>query len=218
MIQNKKIDHTNDFVRSIFFIFKEETTVMNRSKHIRALCECAILLALAVVLSFVKLAQLPFDGSITLASMLPICLVSIKYGLKWGLGTAFLYSWTQILQGGVFSWGLTPGMLIASLLLDYIVAFTVLGLAGLFRKKGFGGMVAGIAFACTLRFLTHFAAGVFLWANYEKFIAFGVEWVNHPVLYSICYNGIYMLPDTAIVIAVAILLLKIPQTKKILEA
>ncbi len=191
---------------------------MKRSKSIRALCECAVMLALAVVLSFVKFAQLPFDGSITLASMLPICLVSIKYGITWGLGTAFCYSWTQILQGGVFSWGLTPTMLIGSLLLDYIVAFTVLGLAGLFRKKGFAGQMLGITLACVLRFGVHFLAGIILWANYAEFVAFGAEWVNQPVLYSLCYNGIYMLPDTAIVLAVAALLLRIPQTKRILEA
>ena len=83
--------------------------------RIFTLCECAIMLALSVVLSYVKIFSLPFDGSITLFSMLPICLVSIKYGLKWGLGTAFCYSWFQILQGGVFAWGLTPTMLIASL-------------------------------------------------------------------------------------------------------
>ncbi len=191
---------------------------MKQSKNIRALCECAVMLALAVVLSFVKFAQLPFDGAITLASMLPICLVSIKYGLGWGLGTAFCYSWTQILQGGVFSWGLTPGMLIGSLLLDYIVAFTVLGLAGIFRKKGFAGQMLGIALACVLRFVVHFLAGIILWANYAEFVAFGAEWVNQPVLYSLCYNGIYMLPDTAIVLVVAALLLRIPQTKRILEA
>lgn len=189
-----------------------------RSKATRALCECAVMLALAVVLSFVKFFQLPFDGSITLASMLPICLVSIKYGLKWGLGTAFCYSWTQILQGGVFSWGLTPVMLIGSLFLDYIIAFTVLGLAGLFRKKGFWGQIIGITLACVLRFLVHFLAGIILWANYAEFVAFGVEWVNQPVLYSICYNGIYMLPDTAIVLVLAVLLLRIPQTKRLLEA
>ena len=189
-----------------------------RSKTTRARCECAVMLALAVVLSFVKFFQLPFDGSITLASMLPICLVSIKYGLKWGLGTAFCYSWTQILQGGVFSWGLTPMMLLSSLLMDYIIAFTVLGLAGLFRKKGFWGQIAGIALACVLRFLVHFLAGIILWANYAEFVAFGVEWVNQPVLYSICYNGVYMLPDTAIVLVLAVLLLRIPQTKRLLEA
>ena len=115
-----------------------------RIKHVRALCECAILLALAVVLSYIKFWQLPFDGSITLFSMLPICLVAIKYGWKWGLGTAFCYSWFQILQGGVFGWGLTPVMLIGSLFLDYILAFTVLGLAGVFRKRGYLGMLGGI--------------------------------------------------------------------------
>ncbi len=188
------------------------------SKNIRAMCECSIMLALAVVLSFIKFFQLPFDGSITLCSMLPICLVSIKYGLGWGLGTAFLYSWTQILQGGVFGWGLTPEMLVASLFLDYIIAFTVLGLAGLFRKKGFWGKICGITLACFLRFLTHFLAGIILWAKYEEFVAFGTTWVNQPVLYSICYNGIYMLPDTVIVVVVAVILFKLPQTQKLLEA
>ena len=187
-----------------------------KSTRIFALCECAIMLALAVVLSYVKIFSLPFDGSITLFSMLPICLISIEYGLGWGLGTAFCYSWFQILQGGVFAWGLTPGMLIASLFLDYILAFTVLGLAGLFRKKGLLGMVLGIVMVCALRFLVHFVAGVVLWANLEQFVAFGKEWVNRPALYSICYNGIYMLPETIMTSVGAWILLKIPQMKRIL--
>ena len=193
-----------------------KTQLASRITRIIALCECALMLALAVVLSYIKFWQLPFDGSITLFSMLPICLVSIKYGLKWGLGTAFCYSWFQILQGGVFAWGLTPTMLIASLFLDYILAFTVLGLAGLFRKKGLLGMVMGIVMVCALRFLVHFVAGVVLWANLEQFVAFGKEWVNRPALYSICYNGIYMLPETVMTSIGAWLLLKIPQMKRIL--
>ena len=182
----------------------------------RALCECAILLALAVVLSYIKLFQLPFDGSITLFSMLPICLVSIKYGIKWGLGTAFCYSWFQILQGGVFAWGLTPWMLIASLLLDYILAFTVLGLAGLWRKKGTWGVVGGVALVCAIRFVVHFIAGVVLWANLAEFVAFGETWVNRPVLYSICYNGIYMLPETVLTVGMAAVLFCVPQMKKLI--
>ncbi len=190
-----------------------------RSKvNINALCECSILLALAWALSYCKpFPELPYGGAITIASMLPICLASIKHGIGWGLITAFCYSWTQILQGGVFAWGLTPGMLIASLLLDYIIAFTVLGLAGLFRKQGLVGKLGGILMVCFLRFLTHFIAGIVLWANFDQFIAFGAEWINQPVLYSLCYNGIYMLPDTAIVMVVAVLLFRLPQTKKILE-
>ena len=188
-----------------------------KSTRIFALCECAIMLALSVVLSYIKIFTLPFDGSITLFSMLPICLISIKYGIAWGLGTAFCYSWFQILQGGVFAWGLTPTMLIASLFLDYILAFTVLGLAGLFRKKGLLGMVLGIVMVCALRFFVHFVAGVVLWANLEEFVAFGKEWINRPVLYSICYNGIYMLPETVFTTLGAFILFRVPQFKRILS-
>ena len=164
-----------------------------RSKTTRALCECAVMLALAVVLSFVKFFQLPFDGSITLASMLPICLVSIKYGLKWGLGTAFCYSWTQILQGGVFSWGLTPMMLLSSLLMDYIIAFTVLGLAGIFVDKGMSGVIGGTVLAVFLRFVSHVFSGVFIFASAGKLWE-GFE-TSNTWLYSIVYNGCYMLPE-----------------------
>ena len=187
-----------------------------RNTRTRALCECGIMLALAIALSYIKFFELPFDGSITLFSMLPICLVAIKYSWKWGLCTAFCFSWFQILQGGVFGWGLTPVMLIGSLFLDFILAFTVLGFAGIFRKKGYLGMLCGIALVCVLRFLVHFLAGIILWANFEEFMAFGVEWINRPVLYSICYNGVYMLPETVLTVGVAAILLKIPQIKKLL--
>ena len=183
----------------------------------RALCESAILLALAVTLALVsKLIpfQLPFGGSITLFSMLPVCLISIKYGIKWGLGAAFCFSWFQILEGDVFGWGLTPVMLIASLLLDYILAFTVIGLAGLFRKSGRIGIICGVAMACALRFLVHFLSGIILWANLEAFMAFGQEWINRPVLYSICYNGVYMLPETVLTVVAAVLIFNVPQIQK----
>ena len=130
--------------------------VQSRSQQIRTLCECALMIALAVGLSYIVLIRMPFDGTVTAFSMLPICLISVRHGIKWGLGSAFCYSWFQILQGGVFGYGLTPGMLIASLFLDYILAFTVLGLAGLFRRKGIPGMVGGIVMVCVLRFLVHF--------------------------------------------------------------
>ncbi len=189
-----------------------------KHKRLVALCESAILLALSVVLSYIKFFELPFDGSITLFSMLPVSLVAIKYGWKWGLGTAFCFSWFQILQGGVFGWGLTPGMLIGSLLLDYILAYTVLGFAGIFRKKGYWGMLGGITLVCVLRFFIHFLAGIILWANFEQFEAFGQVIQNNPVLYSICYNGVYMLPETVLTVVVAAILLKIPQIKRLIAA
>ncbi len=190
--------------------------VQSRSQQIRTLCECALMIALAVGLSYIVLIRMPFDGTVTAFSMLPICLISVRHGIKWGLGSAFCYSWFQILQGGVFGYGLTPGMLIASLFLDYILAFTVLGLAGLFRRKGIPGMVCGIVMVCVLRFLVHFVSGVVLWANYEQFMAFGVEWINRPVLYSICYNGAYMLPETVLTVIGAVLLFQVPQFRRIM--
>ena len=189
---------------------------MKRTRTL-ALVECALLLAVAVALSYVKLFSLPFDGSITLLSMLPICLVAIRHGTAWGLGTAFAYSWFQILQGGVFAWGLTPAMLIGSLLLDYILAFTVLGLAGIFRRHGTVGILLGVALVCLLRFLSHFLAGVILWANLEEFVAFGREWVGRPWLYSLCYNGVYMLPETVFTVLGAFVLFRVPQMKRLLQ-
>ena len=194
--------------------FLKMNRVQSRSQQIRALCECALMIALAVGLSYIVLIRMPFDGTVTAFSMLPICLISVRHGIKWGLGSAFCYSWFQILQGGVFGYGLTPGMLIASLFLDYILAFTVLGLAGLFRRKGIPGMVCGIVMVCVLRFLVHFVSGVVLWANYEQFMAFGVEWINRPVLYSICYNGAYMLPETVLTVIGAVLLFQVPQFRR----
>jgi len=143
-------------------------------------------------------------------------LISFKHGIKWGLGTAFCYSWFQILQGGVFGWGLTPLMLIGSLLLDYILAFTVIGLAGVLRKKGFAGMMAGIVLVSALRFLSHFLSGIILWANLEQFVAFGQEWVNRPLLYSLVYNGSYMLPELILTVVGAAILLKIPQLRRLI--
>lgn len=174
-----------------------------------------MMLALSIALSFAVIYELPWGGSVTLFSMLPVMLISIRHGLKWGLPTAFLYAWFQILDGRVFTWGLTPAMLIGSLLLDYIVAFTVLGLAGLFRRYGVKGCLAGIVLAAVLRFASHFASGVILWANYEEFVAFGTAFLNRPVLYSFLYNGSYMLPELVLTIAGACVLFYVPQAKKL---
>jgi len=190
---------------------------MKSKSYLIKLTVSAVMLALAFGLSYVRIFKLPYDGSVTLFSMLPIVIVSVKFGLAWGLGTAFCYSWLQILQGHVFSWGLTPAMLVGSLFLDYIIAFTIIGLAGIFRKKGIPGIIWGTALACILRFISHFTAGVVLWANYKEFVAFGQSWVGHPVLYSLVYNGAYMLPETILTIVGIVLLTKLPQIEKIMR-
>ncbi len=193
------------------------TSQASRSQeHIRALAEAAVMLALSIPLGYIKVWQMPFGGSVTLLSMLPLCLVSIKNGVGWGLATAFAYSLFEMLTGGVFSWGLTPLMLVGSLFLDYFVAFTVVGLAGILRHYGYGGALGGVALAVTLRFLVHFLAGVVLWAELGEFVAFGNEWVNKPFLYSLVYNGAYMLPELVFTVAGTAALLASPQMRKVM--
>ena len=161
-----------------------------QSKKVRIMVEGAVMLALATALSFIQIYKLPWGGSITLLSMLPIVLFSIRRGVAMGLAVSFLFSLIQLFQGimdGLFGWGLTPGMLVACIFIDYIFAFTVLGLAGVFRKKGTAGWISGIAIAIALRFVMHFLSGVVIWKS------FGELWegfsTDSSVLYSILYNG-----------------------------
>lgn len=187
-----------------------------QSKRTRILVEGAVMLALATALSYIRIYKLPWGGSITLFSMLPIVLFSIRRGLKAGLAVSFLFSLIQFFQGigdGLFGWGLTPFMLIACILLDYIIAFTVLGLGGLFRKKKTAGWIGGIVIAIALRFVMHFLSGVVIWES------FGELWegfsTDSTVLYSLLYNGSYMLPELVITTVVAVLLLNIPHVRKL---
>lgn len=181
----------------------------------RALVESAVMVALSAVLSMIKVWEMPLGGSITLLSMLPVMLISIRHGIGWGLGAGFVYSFTQILTGGVFGWGLTPAVLIGALLLDYMLAFTVLGVAGIFSKKGSAGILCGVTLSCVLRFLCHFLSGVILWTNFEKFELFGNIIAGNPYLYSLCYNGFYMLPETVITLIGAFIIFKVGAGKKL---
>ena len=122
-----------------------------KNKKLQTLCVCAIMIALSTALSLIKIWNMPWGGSITLLSMLPVALVSIMFGVKQGLFSAFIYSCIQLVFGitmdGLLGWGLSAEMLIACILLDYIAAFTVIGLSGLFSKKGISGVVSGTVLA-----------------------------------------------------------------------
>ena len=184
------------------------------------LVEGAIMLALAIVLSMITPFQkiLPFGGSITLASMLPICLFSIRHGVLNGLGVSFLFAVFQFAQGaikdGLFAWGLELGMLLLCILLDYFLAYTVLGLAGMFRKKGTAGAIAGVSVALVLRFICHFLSGVIVFASSGK-IWDDLDFVaDNKYIYSLFYNGAYMLPELIITVVLTVILVNIPQIKQ----
>lgn len=174
--------------------------------HIRMLCEGALMVALAQVLSYVKLAEAPNGGSITPA-MFPILFFAVRWGWRPGLLAGFLFGLLQLMYDGAYAWGWQ------SMLLDYLAAFTPLGLAGLFKGKKWG-LFAGTVVGCAGRFVIHYISGVTVY----KILA-PTEFLNwtfsSPALYSLVYNGSYMLPNTLIALVLAAALYK-PLQKYIL--
>lgn len=177
---------------------------MNQTKKKRLLMisESAIMLALATVLSMIPFLQLPMGGSITIFSMLPVLIIAYRYGMKWGFLVGITYGLIQMVLGlNNLTYATSPWAVICIILFDYLVAFSVLGFGGLFRKLKIQsvGFALGTAIACTLRFLCHFITGVTVWDMYAE---------DMPVaLYSLIYNGSYMLPETAITIVIGVILM-----------
>ena len=184
----------------------------------RMLVEGAVMVALATVLSFLKIVKFPWGGSITVLSMLPIVVFALRHGLAAGLGVSFTYSVIQLGQGilvdGLLGWGLTPVALICCILLDYIGAFSVLCISGVFGNKKLSRMVGGVILAMLLRFLLHYISGVAI------FHSFGELWngfsTDNTWLYSLLYNGAYMLPETVFTTAGAVILFRTPQMRRML--
>ena len=127
---------------------------MQTSKSIR-LTESAIMLAFATVLSLIKIVDMPFGGSVTACSMLPILIIAYRYGTKWGLFTAFAASLLQMLMGlNSFSYVTSTRALIAVAVFDFLLAFMAMGLGGVFRKvisSQSGALAAGAVLACFIR-------------------------------------------------------------------
>lgn len=169
----------------------------------------AIMIALSTVLSFLQVYKLPLGGSITVFSMVPVCMIGIMYGVKNAILPCVLYGAIQMAVGGVFGWGLTPAILIGCIVFDYLLAFGVLCFSGAFRKNGYVGIILGIVLACVLRFASHLVSGFVLFRNFEVF--------NNPYIYSVAYNGSYMLPELILTVIGAVLLFKTPIIKKLIK-
>lgn len=170
-----------------------------KKTNVRALSECGIMIAFSLVLSLITLGNLPAGGSVTLASMLPIVVVSYRWGLKFGLFSAFASSLLQLTLGlSAFSYVTTWQSVLAVALLDYIVAYLVYGLSGIFRRffeNQFPAMTLGALMAGVLRYLCHVISGATVWA--------GLSIPDSAaLLYSISYNATYMIPDTLILFIV----------------
>ena len=174
--------------------------------NLRRLCEGAIMVAIAQILSYLKLWEMPWGGSIVL-SMVPIILFSVRWGLGSGLLAGFVFGVLQFMFDGGFAIGWQ------SIVGDYLLAFTVLGLAGLMKGKKlgvfWGTLIGGFA-----RFLVHYVVGATIWAAYMPDTFFGMT-MTSPWIYSLLYNIAYMGPN--IIITLVIFgLLYVPMKKYLL--
>ena len=172
-----------------------KNNVNNSHLRVRALCEGAILVALAFILSFVKLYELPNGGSLTPA-MFPILLYGLRWGLPRGLIAGFVFGLLQLIFDGAYAWGWQ------SMLLDYLLAFTPLGLAGLFKGKAWG-IFPGTVLGCAARFVIHYISGVTIYRIIEPTAVPGFGPFDNASLYSLVYNGSYMLPNTLLALLLA---------------
>ncbi|MGI5935889.1 MAG: energy-coupled thiamine transporter ThiT [Oscillospiraceae bacterium] len=169
---------------------------MSTKKALRCICEGAVFVAMAMVLSYIKIpigvSFGGFGGSIDLV-MVPLVLYAVRWGAGWGLGAGLIFGTLKYFfaAGFAVNW--------QSMALDYSVAYMAVGLAGLFMNRKWGLVSGGLA-GCLARFAVHFISGITIYAQYmpEEFMNLTM---TSTWLYSLLYNSTYMLPNTVIVIA-----------------
>ena len=179
------------------------------SSRTHILTESAIMVALATVLSMLKIWEAPYGGSVTILSMAPIIVLSMRRGIKVGLFAGFAHSLIQLLLGlGTVAYVPTPMGIVVCILTDYILPFTLLGLGGLFRDVKFTGnstanlfiaAALGALLVTVLRYACHIVSGAVIW------YALDLEWYaddpshivfqHGPWMFSAIYNGGYMIPE-----------------------
>jgi thiamine transporter len=203
----------------------------------------ALAMVLAMVCALIPFLNLPFGGGFTVASMLPVVIISYMYGMKWGFFSAAIYSVIQIVMDLYLGKGSTImalfmpnsedfmgfGAAIAILIIDYLVAYTLLGFGGAFRKVIKNKALAltlGVVLALSLRYIAHIVSGYIFygaWAEWffsqENFYAIGGWILEHfsgnalAVIYSIFYNGLYMIPEIVITAVAALIVGRLPVIK-----
>ncbi len=194
------------FVALIIVAFLLATAIRSRNNtkrfaNTKQLVCCALCIALAFVTSFIKILPMPYGGSVTLLSMFFISYIGYCYGLRVGLSCAFAYSIMQFLQEPYI---LAPFQVAC----DYFLAFTALGLSGLFKNHK-NGMIIGYIVGALGRGIFHIIGGYIYWMefmpdNFPKVISF-----LYPIVYNMSFVGTEMV--------ITIVLLLVPAMKKVLK-
>ena len=179
---------------------KTETKTKQSKKHTaRMIVESALMIALATGLSIIKLLDLPYGGSVTVASMLPLIIIAYRHGVRWGLLTGLVYGIVQQLLGlDNLSYVTTWQSVLAVIMLDYIIAYTVTGIGGIFKQSmpQHRALTGGAVVVCILRYACHVLSGATVWA--------GLSIPTSAALaYSFGYNATYMIPETIVTVAAA---------------
>lgn len=175
------------------------------SKTIQRLVECALLIAVGTVLSLFEFKGVwALGGGITFCSMLPLVMIAQRHGTRWGVGCALVFSLIQLVLG-LNNVQYAPDALtaIGIILLDYVLAFSVIGLSACFNrffKDRRVAIVVGIVVTFFARFVCHFLSGVLIW---EAIWPNSEGWSS--IVWSLAYNGSYMLPEMLITAIVAVL-------------
>lgn len=162
----------------------------------RTLINISLMLAMATILNYLRIYHFPQGGSVTLGSMIPMLLISYRYGVAVGMLAGFVFGLINLLQDPFI---LHP----IQVLFDYPLPFMAMGFAGFFPKH----LILSAAFAFCGRFFCHFISGVVFFASYAP------EGMS-PIIYSLTANATYMLPEMIITCAI----LKILPVKKFLSA
>lgn len=174
-----------------------------KNKHLYRICECAILVALSLALMPIEIPGPAFGGDIDLV-MIPLFILAWRNGAVYGIASGAVFGFLKCLIGGGIGWGLP------SVLLDYVLAYAAVGFAGLFRQK-YWAVELSTFIGCFARFIIHFISGITLYAIVSPTDIAGMT-IGNPALYSVIYNGLYMLPNTVIAIVI-MALLRLPLKK-----
>ena len=209
---------------------------MRKSKTQRLILSAmmlAVATAIALLCQVIPFINGAFGGGFTVASMLPIVILAYMFGTKWGLFCGFVYAVLQVLMGhstvtAFFMPGsdsyMILGYAVIVILIDYFIAYTVLGLGGVFRRRlpKLPALCLGSVLALSLRYLAHVISGALFFSQWAEWFfsemgSFGqgildtFSGASLSVVYSICYNGAYMIPEIIVTTLVAAVVAHLPQ-------